>query len=191
MADLMASNVAAAKPYGGGIYWAPKATALPTDASTALAGTYLPLGYISSDGIQPEHSAQASNITAWGGDVVAALDGENNRAFSYTLIEVYSKNVNEFIFGASQVTETAAVTGTSNSKLAITDKAEPVQDGVLVFDMKHNGTRRRIVVPAPKSVISGEGPYQDTGLTSYSVTSTAIKDDSGVRVYDYIERDDK
>ena len=189
--DMLTSNVVAAKPYGGGIYWAPKGTALPTDTSTALAAAYLPLGYISSDGIQPEHSAASTNITAFGGDIVAVLDGENNRAFSYTLIEVFSANVNKFIFGTAQVTATAKVAGTSNSKLAVTDKAEPCEDGVLVFDLKHGAKRRRIVLPSPKSVITGEGPFQDTALQSYSVTSTAIKDSSGVRVYDYSEQDDK
>ena len=132
MADLETANVVAAKPYGGGIYWAPKGTALPTDSSTALAAAYLPLGYISSDGITPEHAAQSTNITAFGGDIVAVLDGENNRAFSYTLIEVFSKNVNEFIFGTAQVTATAKVAGTSNSKLAITDKAYLIHQGRIV-----------------------------------------------------------
>ena len=54
MAAPSITNVAAAKPSAqGGVYYAPLGTALPTDATTALAATYVPLGYVSEDGISP------------------------------------------------------------------------------------------------------------------------------------------
>ena len=44
-------NVTTAKPkIDGAIYSAPKGTALPTDAKTALNVAVKPLGYISEDG---------------------------------------------------------------------------------------------------------------------------------------------
>lgn len=46
------SNVTAAKPRtGGAIYRAPLGTAIPTDATTALAEAFKALGYLSEDGL--------------------------------------------------------------------------------------------------------------------------------------------
>ena len=80
MAAPDARNVAAAKPYaGGGIYWAPVGTALPTDEMTPLPAAYIPLGYVSEDGVQPTRDTNIEKIKAWGGDIVAALLADESR----------------------------------------------------------------------------------------------------------------
>jgi hypothetical protein len=40
-------------------------------------------------------------------------------------------------------------------------------------------------------VVTGEEPYADGSLSAYTVSVEALKNTSGVRVYDYLENDDK
>ena len=190
MAAPSTRNVAAAKPLvGGGVYRAPLGTVLPTDASTALSAEFEALGYVSDAGVTPTRDTSVDKIKAWGGDVVAALLTDESRSFEFTLLEVFSEAVQAFVHGEDNVTATAAA-GADGSTLAITDKGgKPVQQ-VLVFDMRHGDKRRRVVVPVADPVVTGEQPWTDGGLSAYTFTVEALKDTSGVRVYEFLENDD-
>lgn len=190
MAEPSTRNVAAAKPaVGGGVLFGPLGTALPTDATSALDAAFTPLGYISDDGVQPSRDTSVDKIKAWGGDVIAALVSDDSRSFKFTLYELYHDAVQKFVYGADNVTATAATT-TTGSTLAVLDKATKPDDVVLVFEMKFEGKKRRVVVPVSDPTISDEGAWADNSLGSYEVTVEALKDDSGVRVYDYLANDD-
>ena len=100
-------NVSAAKPkIAGAIFAAPLGTALPTDAVTALTAEYLPLGYVSKDGVRNTNTATSESVTAWGGDTV--LDGQTDKpdSFKLTLIEALNVNVLKFVYGDKNVTGT-------------------------------------------------------------------------------------
>lgn len=193
MAAPSTKNVGARKPMvGGGVYYVKGTAVLPTDASTALDATILAgaLGYISEDGIQPTRETNVEKVKAWGGDVVAALLDDEETSFEFTLLETFSEAVNKFVYGTANVTVTPA-TASAGTKTAITDKGGKPDQGVFVFDMKHGSKRERVVVPVGDGVISGEEPWVDGGLTAYQVQVEALKDSSGVRVYRYLENDDK
>ena len=190
MAAPETRNVASMKPFaGGGVYRAPAGTALPTDATTTLAGGYVALGYVSEDGIKPSRDTSIDKMKAWGGDIVAALLTDDSRSFEFTLLEVFSGPVNQYLYGTANVTVTAAITGTG-TKLSIKDVAYKPTNDVLVFEMKYNLKRRRIVIPIADATISGEEPYTDSGLSAYTVQVEALKDSTGTRVYDYMQNDD-
>ena len=62
-----ATNVSVGKPkVAGAIYVAPAGTALPTDASTNLAETFVSLGYISDAGVVNSENSETTSIKAWG-----------------------------------------------------------------------------------------------------------------------------
>ena len=193
MAAPSTKNVAAGKPnVAGGVYYVAGTTALPTDASTALAAPILAgaLGYVSDGGIRPSRDTSIEKVKAWGGDVIAALASDDSRSFEFTLYEVFSEAVNRYLYGAANVTVTAA-TASAGTKLTVLDKAYKPDDGVLIFDMKYGAKKRRVVVPIADSTVTGEEPYADGSLMAYTVQVEAKKDASGVRVYDYLENDDK
>jgi hypothetical protein len=171
------------------MYYAVLGTALPTDASTALAAAYKPLGYISAEGIRPALDTSIDKIKAFGGDVVAALLTDESRSFEATLLEVFGSEVNSFIFGSSNVTITAP-TVSVGTKTYVQDKGGKPAQCVIVLDLKHGTKRRRLVVPIADPVVSGEEPYTDGGLMAYTLQIEALKNASGVRVYDYLENDD-
>ena len=191
MATPSTTNVAAAKPSAlGGVYYGPIGTALPTDASTALAAEYTALGYISEDGIAPSREMSSEQIKAWGGDIVAALVTDDAKSFEFTLLEVFSADVQKFVHGADNVTVTpadpAAIPPTPE-KIAILDKAYKPEDCVFVFEMQHDGKKRRVVISNADNSITGEEPYTDGGLSAYTISCIALKDDTGTRVYEYLE----
>ena len=186
-----ARNVAAAKPYaGGGIYWADASAPIPVDAITPLGAAYRPLGYVSDDGIQPSRETNVEKKNAWGGDVVAALLADESRSFEFTLWEVFSDEVQRFVYGADNVVTTPA-TAEVGTQTAISDRGGKRPNVVLVFDMLHAGKRRRLVVGNADYNITGELPYVDNDLSGYTIQVEAVKDQSGVRVHEYNVQDDR
>jgi hypothetical protein len=190
MAAPNTRNVSAAQPkVGGGVYWAPLGTALPTDSSTALIAAYKPLGYVSDAGITPSRDTSIDKPKAWGGDTVAALQTDESLSYEWTLIEVFSDEVRKFVHGTANVTTTAPAAG-QGTKLAILDKGGKPANCVLVFDMKYGAKTRRVVLPVSDNVVSGEAPYSDSDLSAFTITSEALKDSAGVRMYEYNQNDD-
>lgn len=182
-------NVAASKPgVGGGVYLGKRGSTLPTDASSTLTGL-TPLGYVGESGITPTRETSVEKMKAWGGDIVAALLADESRSFEFQLIEVFSEDVQKFIHGEDNVSVTAA-TSSTGTKIDIVDKGGKLDQCVLVFEMRHGDKKRRVVVPVADPVVTGEEPYADTTLTAYTITVEALKDDSGARVYEYLENDD-
>lgn len=172
------ANVSAGKPMAsGGVYYAPLGTPVPTDATTPLAG-FTALGYVSKDGLQSTNEASIEQIKAWGGDVVAAIQSEHTRSFEFTLLEVFSAAVSKFVFGEDNVTG-------EDGNLAILEKGEQLDQCVLVFDMKYGKKRMRIVTPIVQPAITGEGPFTDSELSSYTVQVECFKDTDGTKVYRY------
>lgn len=192
MAQL-ASNISAASPIAtGGVLYAPKGTALPTDASTALAGTYKALGYVGEGGIEASgEGASYNDIIAWGGDIVTSvLESKSITKYSFTLLEVFNEEVAKLVFGTTNVTVTAA-TASAGTKLAILDKGAEVPRGVFAFEMAYGGKKMRYVFPDAQLAVTGEGPLVHSDITNYAVEITAYPDSSGVRSYRYLENDNK
>ena len=192
MAQL-ASNISAASPVAtGGVLYAPKGTALPTDASTALNVAFKALGYVGEGGIEASgEGASYNDIIAWGGDIVASvLETKSITKYSFTLLEVFNEEVAKLVFGTTNVTVTAA-TALAGTKLAILDKGAEVPRGAFAFEMAYGGKKMRYVFPDAQLAVTGEGPLTHSDITNYAVEITAYPDSSGVRSYRYLENDNK
>ena len=104
MANI-ATNVTTGKPnIAGAVYVAPKGTTLPTDATTALANTFVCLGYVSEDGLKNNNELTVNAIKAWGGNIVYRSLTEMNDEFSLSLIETENTDVLKAVYGADNVT---------------------------------------------------------------------------------------
>ena len=192
MAQL-ASNISAASPVAtGGVLYAPKGTALPTDASAALNVAFKALGYVGEGGIEASgEGASYNDIIAWGGDIVASvLESKSITKYSFTLLEVFNEEVAKLVFGTTNVTVTAA-TALAGTKLAILDKGAEVPRGAFAFEMAYGGKKMRYVFPDAQLAVTGEGPLVHSDITNYAVEITAYPDSSGVRSYRYLENDNK
>lgn len=177
------SNVTAAKPAAGGaVYRAPKGTTLPADATTTLAGTFVPLGFCSQDGLKNNNSATSQDLKAWGGETVMSSQTEKQDKFSFTLIEALNKDVLATIYGE------ANVTGSLAEGMTVKATADEATEYVWVFDMiTRENSLKRIVLPDAKITEVGEVTYNDTDAVGYACTLSAYPDSSGGTHYEYIK----
>lgn len=187
------SDVAAASPLAtGGILYAPKGTALPTSATATLDAAFTPLGLVGEDGLSPSpEGATKTDLRAWGGDVVARVtESQSIGRWDFTLLSIFDEDVAKFIHGTDNVAVTPATT-TAGTKLAISETGEEIANCVLVFDMQYEGKRMRVVLPDADPEVTGELPFSHSALSGYTISTTALKDDSGNRAYRYYDNDDK
>lgn len=176
------ANVTAGKPkLTGSVFTAPEGTALPTDATTALAEAYKCLGYSSEDGLTNTITRESETVKAWGGDTVLTPQTEYEEAFGLTLIEPLRKEVLEVIYGSDNVTE-------GSQLRTVTANSEELPNRVWVFDMvMSNGKARRVVVPKAKVTEIGDITYTDNEPVGYELTVTAVPDSNGNTSYIYDE----
>jgi hypothetical protein len=186
-----ATNVAAGSPLvTGGILAAPVGTALPTTSDATLNVAFVGLGYAGEDGVVPSgDEATTTDLKAWGGTVVASLtDSSAVKRYSFTLIELFSEDVNEFIYGSGNVVVTAAGGG-QGTRFAIEDKGTEPGPYSIVFDMMYGAKRMRKVIPNGTVKIIAERPYVDSDLTGWECEVTCLADADGTYVYNYLEDD--
>lgn len=174
------SNVAAGKPaIGGAISVAPLNTTLPTDATTALAGAFTNLGYVSAEGLTKTQARETAEIKAWGGDVVMTPQSGFKLTIKFKLIEYLNVAVKKVALGDDNVsgTLTTGITATINSK--------ELEEHAYVIDSIVHGALERTVIPCGKVTEVGDLVYVDNDVVGYPITITAMPDASGNASYEY------
>lgn len=178
----MVDNVTVGKPrISGGIWRAPLGTPLPTDARSALSGSFKTLGYVSEDGVTNENTADTESTQAWGGDTVLETQTGKPDTFSFTLIEAMNTEVLKLVYGNNNVT------GDISTGITIKANSEEQEECVLVIDMKlKGGALKRIVIPDAKVTEVGEIEYNNSDPVGYETTVSCLPDDAGNTHYEYI-----
>ena len=175
-------NVSTGKPsVSGGIWIADAGTTLPNDATTALGGSFIALGYVSEDGLTNSNSPESDTGKAWGGDIVITYQTEKPDTFQFTLIGSKDVDVLETVYGS------ANVSGTLSTGITVTANATEAEEHVWVFEMiMRDNTYKRIVVPAGKVTEVGDISYTDDAIVGYELTIQAFPDSSNNTHYEYI-----
>lgn len=178
-----AINVTTGKPRkAGSVYYAPLGTALPTDASTALAATYVALGYVSDDGVTNSNAPSSDTVNAWGGDPVLYTQGAKEDTWQYNLIEAMNPDVLKAVYNAGNVT------GDLETGITVKATNDESTDYVWVIDMiMKGGVLKRIVIPDGKITDMDDITYNDSDPVGYNVTTSALPDSTGVTHYEYIK----
>lgn len=176
-----ASNVSFGKPKAtGGVYVAPKGTALPTDATTSLAQSYVNLGYVSEDGLVNSVETDVSDVYAWGGDNVLSDQTRFKETFTVNLLET-SADALAVYYGEDNVI-------IDGDEITVKQSSKPLEEMVVVFEVVLTGGRiKRIVVPHAKiSDRSGEITYTDGDAITYPAQFVAFPDEDGNTHTEYI-----
>lgn len=179
-AAINKENVSLGKPkIGGAVFRGPIGTTLPTSADETLDAGFLPMGYVSEDGVVNSNSPSAETIKAWGGDIVKVIYTERNDEWKLTLIESLRVDVKKAVYGQNNVTGTLASGITTSVR---NDVPEP---GSWVIDMVEGATLKRIVIPDAVVTELEDINYKDDDVIGYGVTLTAATDSTGASHYEY------
>lgn len=164
-----ATKVSVGKPKtSGSVYWAPKGTAAPTDATTALAAEFVHLGYISEDGVTQAKDDDSDEIVAWGGDTVVTTHGGIKYTLEMAFIEALNPAPWKAVLGDANV-----VAGTGDAFAIHYNSAIP-EEGVLVIDIAATGNVmvRKVAEHAVATAID-DIEYTDGDPISLPATFTA------------------
>lgn len=166
-------------------WWAPRGTALPTDASTALATEYLDLGLVAVEGAEYSVAITTEAIDAFGiGAPARVVTTSEITTFKVSGLEtnlVSAALYNRLpLTGAGSPTVTAAT-----GAMAVTSGPSRSITYVSVTDMVDGANKIRKVCPNveltgkdPEAIAKGKN-------VAYGMEFTACPDANGVAVYTY------
>lgn len=167
----------------GAIFRAALGTALPTDASTALAEGYEELGFVSADGVTNNNTPETEDVYAWGGIQVMKTVTEKPDEWTFTLIEAINPNVLKTVYGDANV-----VVDETGKKITVKAGAGEVANSIYVIEMiLKGGALKRVVIPNGALGEVGEIVYKDEEPIGYEITVAAMDDGSGTTHYEYIQ----
>lgn len=175
------ANVTAGKPaVAGAIYYAPLGTTLPSDATTAVGGSFTSLGYISDAGVTFSQSPESEEIKAWGGDTVLTLTTGRTFTAQFTMLEAKNIDVLKMVYGESNVT------GALSTGITTKGNAKALEGHVIVIDtLLTNGTAQRYVFPAAYVTDVADVTLVDNAAVGYQVTVTGTpgSDGDSLKIY--------
>lgn len=155
----------------GYAYWAPKGTALPADASTALPEAYIGLGYIGEDGITNASDSETTDVKEMGGENVLSIITSYSETYQFVLIEAMRKSAAQIRYGERNVTG-------EDGALSITHTMPDDTEFVLVVELALTGNKKdRFVIPRAVRKEFGDRTLSGTEVLGYDVTLGALPSD--------------
>lgn len=168
-----AQNVSFGKPKAtGALFYAPKGTTVPTNATSDLDAAFRNVGYISEDGLVNATETDTESVNDWSGTEV--LSGQTSFAemFTFNMLEI-NQNSMKLYYGEDNVE-----TDGDGNITAIKVKPAELDEVVFVAEVVLTGGRiKRVVVPHGKFVDrSGEISYVNSEAVTYPVQLKAYPD---------------
>jgi hypothetical protein len=182
-------NVYAAEPLAtGSCLVAPLGTTGPTSATAALNVAFIDLGNIGEDGFTEAMERTTDEKKNFGGKVVKVLQTEYKHTFKFVLMESLNAEVLKSVYGASNVTVTAA-NGTHGVQVKITKNGKRLGHFSWVIDTTDSERNAfyRNYIPDGQITEVGEVKIVHTDVIAYEVTLEAFEDASGNFVYTYTD----
>ena len=178
------NNVTTGKPnVSGSVYYGPLTATLPTDATTALAESFVCVGYISDDGVENDNSIDVAKTKAWGGDTVHSSVTESTDDFKLTMIESLNGDALKAYFGDDNVSVNNATGAVTIHK---TGKDMPKKAWV-IDEALEGGRAKRIVIPNGQVTSRESIVYKDDDVVGLGITISAYPNSDGQTLHEYIE----
>lgn len=180
MATMNAAEVGIGAAKATGAIWvAPAGTALPTDATTALASAYSLLGFTSDAGMSISEQQSSNKIVAWEGrTTVYEVVTEFTEQISFTPIQI-NADVAKLMWGASNVTS-------SSGSISINHKGGTLAAVPIVVETVPRPNIVRRYAGNFQLTERGQGTHDGTQVDGRQLTFTAVPDSNGVTIHEYI-----
>ena len=163
----------------GIVYVAPKGTAAPTDASTALAAAWSELGIISEDGITIAEESDTTDINGWAPTgVVRTVKTSYKETVAFTPIEV-NETVLKQTYGADNV----SVTG---GKIIAKHTGVDLEEVCLCIDVVHSSkVKGRYFAAAAQLTEKGDLELSGSDAAGRELTFTCNPDSKGTTITEF------
>lgn len=159
---------------------APKGTALPTDATTALNVAFTDVGEIGEDGVEESWDDSQTDVKNNKGVTVRRIINETALTVQLTMLETTATTLEAYYPGST-------VTGSGPYSLAI--KAPTTDPRSWVLDEVDGDKQERLVIPDGQVTSRGPITYAASGAKQYQITITCYPDASGNLAYKYSPND--
>ena len=179
MATMNAAEVTVGSAAATGAIWvAPKGTTLPTDASTALAGTWTLLGFTSDAGVTIAESSSNQAITAWEGRTeVYNVRTAYTETVSFTPIQC-NGDVAELMWGADNVT-------VASGSIAAKHHGKTLKPVCIAIETTPRDTIVKRYCGTFQLTERGEATMDGTQVDGRKLTFSSIADEDGYTMYEY------
>lgn len=161
--------------FTGGVNFAPVATALPADATTALGVGFLEVGYLTEAGVTQSEGETSTKIKAWqGGDVVRILTTEHALTFQFEMMETNPNSLGLF-YGDNYTAGTVEI------------KSGVKPHHAFVIEVRDGDSHVRIAIADAQITERGDIVYVNSDAVSYPVTIECFADAGGVKATVFYE----
>lgn len=170
----------------GAILTAPVGTALPTSAVDTLNVAFKDSGYVTEDGVNVSPTWNTNKLPDWSGANVRTMLDSFEGQVSFSLMELLDEESAKQVFGASNVTKTAA-NSTHGTQLAITMGSVLPEERAWVFKMKDGDAKALIVIPRGQVSAVDTLAFNRNNSANLPVTLDCLADTSGKSIYIYTD----
>ncbi len=165
----------------GAVNYADTTTTAPTDARSALGGSWTGCGYVSEDGLTLSTDYGTVKLRDWSKNAVRTLLDEFTGEVTFAFIQTDYEGLCA-IFGASNVTRTAA-TASAGEKITVKLGAHLAPVKSFAFNMKDGNARVRVYLPNAQAVLDGDLTFVANEPISWNVKLECNADTSGESIY--------
>lgn len=187
-AQNVAELIAPSPRTSGSVMWGPLSAILPTTSYAPLtggAGGLGDLGFLDENGLKQKEDRSATDVFAWGGDIVGTLQEKYSRTMTFKMLQFNNSDVQSVGYGISNVTVTAATT-TNGKEIAVQMNSKLLDTRAWVFDGIYQEQLARIVIPIGRVVNVGEVNITNKAFASLECTLKAYPDGSRNHGYMYL-----
>lgn len=138
---------------------------------------WIPVGFISEDGVTEASERSVEKVKAWGGDTVRTLQTEHDISYKFTFYEMGNPEVLKLVYGDENVTvgDDGTVDITQNSKV--------LPHKSFCIEVTDGDTKIRKFIPDGQITETGELQMTHSAVMGIEATVEAFTDSEGVKVY--------
>jgi hypothetical protein len=162
----------------GGLWRAPRGTALPTDTTTTLNVAFNSLGYLDDDGVTLNIDRPSTDHYAWGGDLIASLQQHYAPTWTFKLYQLLDPDVLKAVHSDGNVTVVAA-TSSSGTLTTVNMNATLNVNSAWVVEAFYQSSTIRFTMPNARVVQIGTQQFTHKNLAVIPVTLKPFPDANG------------
>lgn len=181
-AALILAGISGGGAAGNSLAWfAPPATALPTDTTTALIAAYKDAGWITENGLTKKMSETSKDVKGYGSFLpLRTIVTESKESFEIEFLETNLTTLS--VYNRKVLTGAGALSATAGA-VSFTTGPASMPSYVAVFDFVDGTNHVRAACPNVQVTNRGDMNVKNGEAIGYPVTLTAFPDTTGASIY--------